>query len=305
MHEHLQIAAPGFQFDTLRPSMPYSELIKRCVDHVEQLKAEGYASMVDPCPIDMGRDVELMRDVASRTSFNIICSTGFYHGEIGASSHWKVRFIADPDARQRIADLLIHELTEGIGDTGVKPGIIKVATGRNVTFYEEGMFDAAATASIATGTPITTHTEAVHGEWQVDRLTGLGVPASTIIVGHCCGSKDYDYHRSILDRGAYIGFDRFGMEDANTDEQRVASLVHLLNSGAGDSIVVSHDCVLCFRGLENLRPPRDPGMLRFSRIIAPMLRERGVDEAQLERLVSGNPLRFFASSTHGSHPSPR
>jgi len=295
MHEHLQVEVPGSEFDILDPPMPFTDRVARCVDHVEELKDAGFSSMVDPCPIDMGRDVELMREVASRTGFNIICATGFYHGEIGASAHWKVLIRLDPDARRYIADLLIRELTEGIGDTGVRPGIIKVATGLAVTFFEEAMLDAAAIASAETGAPITTHTEAVHGGFQVDRMTQNGATAQRIIVGHCCGSNDYDYHRLILDKGAYVGFDRFGMEEVNSDEERAASLTRLIEAGHGERIVVSHDCVLCFRGLERLRPPREPRMLRFSRIIVPMLRQRGLTDSQIDTLLRDNPLRFFAN----------
>jgi phosphotriesterase-related protein len=296
MHEHLQIAAPGWQFDTLEPPMPFAELVRRCVDHVEELKAAGFASMVDPCPIDMGRDVELMCEVASRTGFNVICSTGFYHGEVGAAAHWRVRLMVDPDARRRFADLLIRELTEGIGETGIRPGVIKVATGRVVTAFEEAMLDAAAMASLATGAPVTTHTDAVHGELQVDSMAAHGVDPARIVVGHCCGSNDFAYHSAILDRGAYIGFDRFGMEDVNSDEQRVASLARLLDAGRGDRIVISHDCVLCFRGLEDLRPPREPHMLRVSQLIEPMLRERGFGDGHVEQLLRDNPRRFFSGT---------
>lgn len=297
MHEHLQIAVPGWQFDWVEPPMRFSELVARCVDHVEALKDAGYASMVDPCPIDMGRDVELMREVASRTGFNIICATGFYHGEIGSSAHWKMRLWFDPDTRKRLTDLLVRELTEGIGETGIRPGVIKVATGRRVTFYEEAMLDVAAMASREAGVPITTHTEAIHGDVQLDRLCGPGgLAPRDIVVGHCCGSNDLEYLRGLIARGAYIGFDRFGMTDANSDVNRTASLAGLVGEGHGGNIVVSHDCVICFRGLENLRPMPEPGMLRFSNIIAPMLRAHGVTEEQIETLLQENPARFFSGS---------
>lgn len=302
MHEHLSLGVPGWELDKLEPGPTFRDLVARCVDSIAELKSAGFASLVDPCPSDMGRDVELMREVARRTGFNIICATGFYHSELGASTYWKVRLAFDRDARKRIADILIKDLTEGIGDTGIKAGILKTATGKAITPYEMAMMAATAQAALTTGAPVTTHTEGVLGDVQLDTMTRVGLSAKRIIVGHCCGSNDFHYHRSLLDRGAYLGFDRFGMEDVNLDARRVESLAKLVQSGFGDRIVVSHDCVLCYRGMETLRPLREHGMMRFSRLIVPTLRERGLGEADIDRLIIDNPRCFFSGATPASTP---
>jgi phosphotriesterase-related protein len=39
-----------------------------------------------------------------------------------------------------------------------------------------------------------------------------GVAPGAIVVGHSCGSSNLDYHLAMLDRGTYLGFDRFGLE---------------------------------------------------------------------------------------------
>ena len=69
MHEHLVIGYPGWESDTLRPGPTRSEIIAKCVDKIEEMKADGSAAMVDPCPNDLGRDVEVMAEVAQRTGF--------------------------------------------------------------------------------------------------------------------------------------------------------------------------------------------------------------------------------------------
>jgi phosphotriesterase-related protein len=291
MHEHLLVGAPGWEFD-IGAGPSFGEMVERCVDRIEELKSAGYASLVDPCPIDMARDVNLMREVSSRAGFHIVCATGFYHGEIGAASHWRFRAMLDPDTPKRIAELLIKEITEGVGETGVRAGIIKTATGHLVTPYETMMLAATAQASLATNTPITTHTEGVHGDLQLDNLCGAGVGAADVVVGHTCGSKDPVYQRALAERGAFVGFDRFGFAPANTDENRADALVALVRAGFGHRIVVSHDCVLCYRGVDHLRPERRDFML-FERTISPMLRERGLTAEEVERLLVDNPRRFF------------
>lgn len=303
MHEHLLVAAPGWEFDRVDPGPSFREMVERCVDRIEELKSAGYSSLVDPCPMDMGRDVELMREVAGRTGFNIICATGLYHGEVGAAGHWRHSMMFDPDCDRRLADVFIKELRDGIGDTGVRPGILKTATGQLVTPYERMTMRATAMAAQATGTPVTTHTEGVHGDVQLEVLRQAGLTAERVIVGHSCGSNEGAYHRALLDRGAYLGFDRFGFEAANADANRVAALAGLIADGYGGRIVVSHDCVLCYRGVVDRLAVRSPaGMLDFERRIIPMLRDRGVASEAIEALTLDNPRRFFSQPTReGPH----
>ena len=81
MHEHLVIGYPGWQADSIHPGPTRDEMISRCVDRIEEMKGHGIVSMLDPCPNDLGRDVEIMAEVAQKTGFQIICSTGLYKEE--------------------------------------------------------------------------------------------------------------------------------------------------------------------------------------------------------------------------------
>jgi phosphotriesterase-related protein len=255
--------------------------------------------MLDPCPNDLGRDVELAAKVAQHTGFQIICATGLYKQSEGGVPYWHFRSNFGPQV-EAMAELFIRELTEGIGETGIRAGIIKVATGEGeITDYERGILEAAAKASVATGAPITTHTDqGTMGDAQQAILTSLGVPAHRIIIGHSCGTDDHDYHLKVARGGSYLGFDRFGIDLLFPDEKRIASLVKLIRAGAGDRIVVSHDSVWCWRG-----EPFPPAMLEaagdlfdpthFSRNIIPKLREAGIRDDEIDRLLIENPRRFF------------
>jgi phosphotriesterase-related protein len=269
---------------------------------VEELKAAGVTTLLDPCPNDLGRDVELAAEVAARTGFQILCATGLYKEEEGGTAYWHFRksFGSVVDA---LAELFEKELTEGIGATGIKAGIIKLATGHGrMSEYERQVFEAAAKASRATGAPITTHTDrGTVGDVQQRVLTELGVPAHRIIIGHSCGTSDHAYHLALARGGSYLGFDRFGLDMIHPDRERVASLMKLLQKGAGDRIVVSHDTVWCWRGTPIPKSITLAGAgagswhpLHFTRTIAPQLRERGASEAQLRALLVDNPRRFFA-----------
>ena len=162
------------------------------------------------------------------------------------------------------------------------------------------IFEAAARASVETGAPITTHTDrGTVGDVQQRVLTEAGVPAHRIIIGHSCGTSDHAYHKKIAEGGSYLGFDRFGLDVLHPDAERVASVLRLLERGAGDRIVVSHDSVWCWRG-----EPFPPAVLaamqenwkptHFHDVIVPRLRDAGVTDTQIEALLVDNPRRFFA-----------
>lgn len=299
MHEHLVIGYPGWESHTkVRTPSPEDELAI-CLDKIQQLQDLGYTSMLDPCPSDLGRDVELAAKVAQHTGFQIVLATGLYKQEEGGVPYWHFRSNFG-DVTEVMAEQFVHELTEGIGETGIKAGIIKVASGPGrITDYEKQVLVAAAKASVATGAPINTHTDqGTVGDEQQRILTENGVPANRIIIGHSCGTDDHDYHMGLARGGSYLGFDRFGLDIVFPDAKRVASLAAMIEAGAGDRCVVSHDSVWCWKGqpfppgmLENVPDAFDP--THFDRKIVPQLKARGITEEQLERLVVENPRRFF------------
>ena len=303
MHEHLTIGYAGFEAHSSRPGPDRAEMVAVCTDRISQLQDLGYSSLLDPCPADLGRDVDLMVEVSEATGFNIVCATGLYKEEEGGTAYWHFRSQFE-DVGAVMADQFIVELTDGVGSTGVRPGVIKCATGPGaMSEYERTVFEAAAVASVSTGVPITTHTDrGTMGDLQQEVLTDGGVPAHKVIVGHSCGTTDTDYHLRIASRGSYLDFDRFGIGTLMPDVDRVASLVRLLERGAGDRVVVSHDSVWCWRG--EPFPPALAGRLadlfdptRFDREIVPMMHDHGVTDEQIDMLVVDNPRKFFEGAT--------
>ena len=301
MHEHMMIGYPGWESDTIRPGSRRTEMVKVCEDHIAEIRAHGVTTMLDPCPNDLGRDVEFAAEISARTGFRVICATGLYKEDEGGAPYWRFRanMGAHPDS---IAELFIRELTVGIGDTGIRAGIIKVATGRpTISDYERTILLAAAKASVETGAPITTHTDhGVLGDEQQRILTEAGVPAHRIIIGHSCGTDDHAYHMNIVAGGSYLGFDRFGLEVLHPDAGRVASLLALLNKGAASRVVVSHDSVWCWRGQPIPNTEAFAEMLaawtpsHFFTGIVPQLLAGGATKEQIATMLVDNPRRFFA-----------
>lgn len=298
MHEHLIIGWPGWESDTAAAPFDRREAKKLCVDRMHELKALGVATLLDPCPIDLGRDVELAAEVAQASGVRIVCATGLYKEESGAAPYYKFRG-AFTDSVNEMAEIFIKEITEGIGSSGIKAGVIKVATGpHQVTAYERNVIIAAARAHKATAAPITTHTdEGTMGREQLAILAEEQVDPRRVVIGHSCGSADLRYHTDLLDRGAYLGFDRFGLELLHPDRLRLAALIGLLGIGFERQIVLSHDTVWCWRGrplpipAEQLAPLWDPRHV-FQHIV-PSLRDAGVTQAKIDAMLVDNPRRYF------------
>ena len=296
VHEHLLIGWPGYEGDSAFP-FRRQEAKKICCEMLEKVKAKGVRTFVDPCPSDLGRDPEFMAECSQQTGVNIVCATGFYKSELGGS-HFRFRS-AITDVVSEVGDLYVKEIEEGIGSTGIKAGIIKCATGeREVTPYEAALLRSAGRAQKATGLPIITHTDhGSLGDKQLDILLAEGVVPNRIAIGHSDDRADLAYHAAILDRGAFLSFDRYGLESIFPNKLRIASLIGLLGIGYETRMLISHDAVTCWKGRplpSSLLPVlTDSEPTYIFRVVLPKLQEAGVSEEKIERLLVNNPRSYF------------
>jgi phosphotriesterase-related protein len=308
MHEHLFIAFPGAEFD---PSARFDRagFVTEAVRRLRQLRVDhGVRSFVDPCPIELGRDAAMMREIAEKAEMNVICTTGFYFEEMGLPVYWRARTI------EEIAGLYIREITYGIGDTGIKAGAIKVATGAPaITALEHKFLAAACLAQKATHVPIITHTQDGHaGPDQQEAFAKGGVPAHRCLIGHCCGNADPAYHQRVVDGGSYIGFDRIGLARYQPDEVRADNLVRLVKGGHRAQIMMSQDRYCGWFGkLARQITPQEQVRMDAMRAqgqwpphytylftdFVPMLKDRGLSEHEIHAILEDNPRRFFAGET--------
>lgn len=297
VHEHLLIGWPGWDADSAFP-FDRKEAMKLCVARLQELRSHGVETFVDPCPADLGRDVEFMAEAAQKSGMTIVCSTGLYKENLGGS-HFRFR-TAFGDITSEVADLYRKEIEEGIGSTGIRAGLIKCATGEGeITPYETCLLKAAAKVQQETGVAIITHTDhGMLGDKQLDVVLGDGVKPNRIAIGHSDDRADLQYHMGILDRGAFLSFDRLGLEMIFPNKLRIASLIALLGSGYAKQMLVSHDTVCAWRGRplpSHLLPViSDWEPTYLFRVVIPKLREVGFPESIVDQLLVDNPRRFLA-----------
>ncbi len=298
MHEHVLAGYPGWFMDTRLPPFRRADALSRTVDAFQQLHGYGIRTVVDPCPTDLGRDVEFVAEISQRSGITLICTTGVYTEAFGIP--YTFRHLETG----AIEEIYIREIEDGIGATGIRAGLIKIATGDGaVSDYERRMLSAATAAARATGVPLISHTENCScGHDQIDIVTAGGVPAHRLLVGHCDGRDDHAYQASLAARGAYVGFDRFGLEVFNSDANRMRNLKQMIDAGYRDQVVVSQDKVNCWLGaIPGVGTAEDIARMvpnwtmthLFERIFPELLR-MGVSQADLDTLLLDNPRRFFA-----------
>nr|WP_263326229.1 phosphotriesterase-related protein [Neobacillus sp. Marseille-Q6967] len=306
IHEHFVFGYPGYQGDVTLGAFNEEEALETAIGVARQMMSYGIQTVVDPTPNECGRNPLFLKKVSEATGLQIICATGYYYEGEGASPYFKLR-AGLGTAEEDIYEMFLKEITEGIAGTGIKPGIIKLASSKDeMTKYEKMFFRAAAKVHQETGIVLLTHTqEGTMGPEQARYLIELGVDPSKIIIGHMCGNTNPDYHKEVLDLGVRIGFDRFGVQvlvGAPFDDQRVTTLLSLLEDGYEDQILLSHDCIIVWLG----RPPvmneqvaQIMGNWHPAHIfenILPALREKGVTERQLDKMLGINATALFAGS---------
>lgn len=300
VHEHVLVGFPGWELDARAPKFKRAEAMARAVDQMQELQGHGVGTFVDPCPMDLGRDVEFLAELSQKSGMRIICTTGAYFEAEGNTYTFRHLPV------EEITAIYVQEIEQGIGETGIKAGAIKIATGApTVSDYERKLVTAAARAAKITGVPLISHTQdACCGHDQIDLVTGEGVPAGQLLVGHSDGTDDHGYHKSLADRGAYVGFDRFGISLFQPDEVRIANVLKLAAAGHLERILMSHDSIMCWLGRPVPYANSFDAMLQMLpdwrsthifRKIVPALRERGMSERDIETILVDNPRRLFAA----------
>jgi len=178
--------------------------------------------------------------------------------------------------------------------------MLKVVTDRpGITDDVRRVMIAAAEAHLHTGVPITTHTHAPsqNGRDQLAFFRECGVAPERLIIGHCGDSRDLGYLRELMDAGATIGLDRFGMEHVLSDEARIDTLLALLRLGYAEKMVLSHDAAFFSRVTPpSWRAAHVPHwhMENIPRRVVPRLLAEGASEDDLHQMLVLNPARLLA-----------
>ena len=300
MHEHTVIGPANWDKETGRYGKDIKTLAKAVIVAMEDAKRYGIKTIVDASPHDLGRSVELDKMVAGEIGINIISATGMYMQpqDLPAPAGPGP---AEDEVVDRLYEWFMQEITTGIGTSGVKAGVIKVATSyRRIFPYEGAILKAAARASRDSGVPVITHTQdGTMGPEQAKMLTGEGAGPQKVVVGHMCGNANLEYQVATLESDVSVAFDRWGLGIIYPDILRQATLIGLLGIGFAERIVLSHDHIPEWVEQRPQTPAFAlPLIAQWSythifRNIIPQLKSAGITDAQVNSMLVDNPRRIF------------
>lgn len=304
MHEHVFVISTEIQNNYPDEWGDEETRISDAADRLNELKAAGIDTILDPTAIGLGRYIPRIQLVAARTDINIVCATGLY--TFNELPHYYQRR-SPVNGVDPMATHFVQDITDGFADTGIKAGVIKCATDKlGLTPDVERTLRACAQAHRETGCPITTHTnaETQRGLDQQKIFAEEGVDLSRVVIGHCGDTNDIDYLQALLDQGSILGMDRFGIDGYLNTEQRVEVVAELCRRGHASQLVLSHDASCYIDWIEGevpLAPLPNWHYLHISQDVVPALLQMGVTEGQIDEMLIGTPHRFLDSVNKGGY----
>lgn len=298
VHEHFFFGYPGHEADRTMWHYDEKEVLGKAGQVVDKVREYGVTTLFDLTPNDCGRDVRLLKKISERFGIHVLATSGYYHEHEGAAGYFRFRRLFS-DIVKELTELFVTELTEGVEGTGIRTGLLKVATSPgHITDYEKATIQAAAAAQQLTGAPILTHTShGTMGPQQARLLLDSGAEPSKVVIGHMCErAHNIDYQLEVLRQGVGVAFDRIGgtqMFNDVTDDDRMDMVVNLMDRGFGDRVFLAHDSVNHWKGRDasgfhKLPGTEHWGIHRIGEYIIPGLLERGLTENDIDGLLNDN-----------------
>ncbi len=300
VHEHLR-----FRDEAVAANWPSRYDIEAeaaaAITAVAAARERGVATIVDPTAMFGGRDVGFLRHVSEATGVRIVPCTGIYTYDF-LPPYFENR------SEDEIAEHYVEDIERGIQGTDIRAAFIKCAADApGVNERVEKLHRAAARASLQTGVPIMAHSHPGSGTGprQVEIFLEEGVDPAKVQLAHTGDSDDLNYIEGLLDRGVWIGLDRFGLNFPLPNRARLETAAELLRRGYARRLLVSQDycatidwytpTAITTMFEQGLVHPRMSMTLVFDEVV-PWLRERGVlDDDDLRVIFEENPRAWLTA----------
>ncbi|MET3953785.1 phosphotriesterase-related protein [Rhodococcus sp. OAS809] len=302
LHEHI-ITANTEYFHENAQLWNEDAIVSDALVKLQAAKAHGIDTIVDCTVLGLGRDITRLNRMKKDIPLNVVVATGVF------TMHDTPRVFAlrGPGTKmggpEPILSMFLREIQDGIGETGVRAAFIKcVVEDNHSTVISDRVLAAVADAHAETGVPVTIHTSGTNqsGRYALQFLANRGVSPTQVVLGHAGESTDLDYHRWIADQGAFVGFDRIGLEALYPVSQYLDNLTAAFDAGLAENIVMSHDSACTMqhfiddfgRTFKEERMPNWNYQLIHNEVI-PKLLQRGVAQKDLDTVLHQNPVDYL------------
>lgn len=294
-HEHLFQVSPLLAGDELNDEGKSSH-------EASLLRASGFDALVDATPLGLGQNPEALARISSERDLTVIATTGRHREEHYDPGHWVRKFTTTALAEAFVRDLThAMPVDEGSGHlegavspagNPVRAGLLKAGIDYwTISAFEQDTLDALATAHRHTGAPIMIHIEFGTATHEVlDLLEAQLVPPSSVVLAHMDRNLDSGLHASLIERGAYLGYDGMARAKSNSDHALLELTTEVAEKVGVDRILLGGDVARAHRYVAY---GGMPGLAYLGERYVPRLREALGAPAVTQILVT-NPARWLA-----------
>ncbi|RZS96142.1 phosphotriesterase family protein [Cecembia calidifontis] len=286
VHEHVLVDFIGAD-STGFHRWDKEEVVSFLLPHIREAQDLGVKTIIECTPSFLGKDPELLRMLSEKTGMQFLTNVGYY----GAVSGKYLPEHAYQESAEELAKRWISEAQEGIEDTGVKPGFIKISVNEDAVLsdIDAKLVKAAALTHLETGLLIVSHT----GPWetakaQMDVLKSMNVPLKNFVWVHAQNEKDFENYRVAHKEGVWISLDGV-VWDVRGHLER---LLFLKEKVGLERVLISHDAGWFEPGLADQKNFK--GYTSIFDELIPLLYENGFSRADIDLLLTENPKKAFA-----------
>jgi len=285
IHEHMLVDFIGA--DSVSPQRyNQDEVIAKVLPYLLEVKEYGVKTIFECTPSYLAKDPILLRKLSELSGIQLITNTGFYGAVEG-------KYLPDFVFKETAGELAarwIDEFQNGIGDTRIKPGFIKISVNEETPLREVDakLVKAAGLTHQKTGLQIVSHT----GAWATARLEvailqEMGINPSAFVWVHAQADQEFQNYVEAAKLGVWISLDGIGW---SVDEY-VDRLLFAKENGVLENVLISHDA-----GWYDPEKIDGGDFVPFTNIfekLMPALNAKGFEDSDWQMLLEESPKRAF------------
>jgi phosphotriesterase-related protein len=287
IHEHILVDFIGAD-STGYHRWNRDTVIKKVLPYLQQAKELGVKTIIECTPAYLGRDPQLMQQLSVLSGLNILTNTGFY----GTGEGKFVPDFAFDMNVETLADFWVNEVNNGIEETSVYPGFIKISvndTSAILSDMDEKIIRAAMETHRQTGLAIVSHSGQDGPAFaQLNIIKAESSPLDAFIWTHSYEGTP-DGRLKAAKMGAWISLDYIHRDEI---DKNIEMISHLKDAGYLHRLLISHDA--------GWYDPAQPGGGEFRgyedifKYLIPALKKEGYTQQEIDQLLIENPKEAYA-----------
>jgi phosphotriesterase-related protein len=262
------------------------EVVKKVLPYLREVKNKGVNTILECTPAYLGRDPRMMKILADKSGINILSNTGFY----GAVNDKYIPDFAFNINADSMAALWINEFKNGIEDTGIKPGFIKIAVDPDsvLTDIDKKIVHAAIITHKQTGLTIVSHTGPDGPAFaQLKMIKEQGLSASSWVWTHAQEGTP-EAHIRAAKEGAWISIDNINQEKLSSN---MLFIKNMKSANMLNRLLISHDA-----GWYDPDQPKGGEVRGYTDIfthLVPLMLEEEFTQDEVDQILVKNPKNAF------------